>query len=58
MDIGTRGRWAIVCGASGGPGRGRAEEYGAACAFLCSAHAGFIIGQTQVMDGGSSLSTI
>ena len=37
---------------------GTAEEFGAACAFLCSAHAGFIIGQNLVMDGGSHVSTI
>lgn len=32
---------------------GRPEEFGAAAAFLCSAHAGFITGQNIVMDGGS-----
>jgi 3-oxoacyl-[acyl-carrier protein] reductase len=26
--------------------------FGAACAFLCSAHAGFITGQNILMDGG------
>ena len=31
---------------------GTAEEFGKACAFLCSAHAGFITGQNLVMDGG------
>ena len=29
-----------------------ADEFGAACAFLCSAHAGFITGQNLLMDGG------
>jgi len=32
---------------------GRPEELGAACAFLCSAHAGFISGQNLQLDGGS-----
>lgn len=32
---------------------GRPEEFGAACAFLCSAHAGFITGQNLLLDGGS-----
>lgn len=32
---------------------GRPEEFGAACAFLCSAHAGYINGQNILLDGGS-----
>lgn len=32
---------------------GRPEEFGAACAFLCSAHAGFMTGQNLQLDGGS-----
>ena len=32
---------------------GRPEEFGATCAFLCSAHAGFISGQNIQLDGGS-----
>ncbi len=32
---------------------GRPEELGAACAFLCSAHAGYINGQSLLLDGGS-----
>jgi 3-oxoacyl-[acyl-carrier protein] reductase len=32
---------------------GRPEEFGAACAFLCSVHAGYINGQNLLMDGGS-----
>ncbi|MEL6991419.1 MAG: SDR family oxidoreductase, partial [Pseudomonadota bacterium] len=31
---------------------GTIEEFGAACAFLCSQHAGFIIGQNILLDGG------
>ncbi len=32
---------------------GTAEEFGRACAFLCSADAGFIIGQNLLIDGGA-----
>lgn len=32
---------------------GRPEEFGAACAFLCSVHAGFIVGQNLLLDGGA-----
>ena len=32
---------------------GRPDEFGATCAFLCSAHAGYINGQNVLMDGGS-----
>jgi len=31
---------------------GTAEEFGKACAFLCSAHAGYITGQGLLIDGG------
>jgi len=31
---------------------GTREEFGAACAFLCSRHAGFIVGQNILLDGG------
>ena len=31
---------------------GSAEEFGAACAFLCSTHASYITGQNLLMDGG------
>jgi 3-oxoacyl-[acyl-carrier protein] reductase len=31
---------------------GSAEEFGAACAFLCSAQAGYITGQNLLIDGG------
>ena len=34
---------------------GDPDEFGAACAFLCSAHAGFITGQNLLMDGGITL---
>lgn len=32
---------------------GTAEEFGAVCAFLCSAHAGYINGQNILLDGGA-----
>lgn len=32
---------------------GTRQEFGAACAFLCSQHAGFIIGQNLLLDGGA-----
>ena len=32
---------------------GSKEEFGAACAFLCSQHAGYITGQNWLMDGGA-----
>lgn len=32
---------------------GTPEEFGQACAFLCSVHAGFITGQNLLLDGGS-----
>ena len=37
---------------------GTPEEFGAMCAFLCSQHAGFIIGQNVLLDGGATLSTM
>ena len=37
---------------------GTATEFGAMCAFLCSQHAGFIIGQNIVLDGGALNATI
>ncbi len=33
---------------------GTIEEFGAACAFLCSKHAGYIVGQNLLLDGGST----
>ena len=37
---------------------GTREEFGAACAFLCSQHAGFIVGQNILLDGGATNATI
>ena len=32
---------------------GNPDEFGAACAFLCSAQAGYITGQNLLIDGGA-----
>jgi 3-oxoacyl-[acyl-carrier protein] reductase len=37
---------------------GTAEEFGATCAFLCSQHAGFVIGQNILLDGGAINATL
>ena len=37
---------------------GTAAEFGAACAFLCSTHAGFIVGQNILLDGGAINATL
>jgi 3-oxoacyl-[acyl-carrier protein] reductase len=46
-------------GAANPTGRvGDPEEFGAACAFLCAASSGFIVGQNLLLDGGAFNSTI
>jgi 3-oxoacyl-[acyl-carrier protein] reductase len=37
---------------------GTVEEFGAICAFLCSAHTGYITGQNLLIDGGSYNGTL
>ncbi len=37
---------------------GTADEFGQTCAFLCSQHAGFIVGQNILLDGGGTNATI
>jgi 3-oxoacyl-[acyl-carrier protein] reductase len=37
---------------------GTIEEFGAACAFLASAHAGYIVGQNVLLDGGAFPGTL
>ncbi|MEM7723672.1 MAG: SDR family oxidoreductase [Pseudomonadota bacterium] len=37
---------------------GTAAEFGKMCAFLCSEHAGFIVGQNILIDGGGTNATI
>ena len=46
--------------AEGNPARrfGTIEEFGDACAYLCSAQAGYITGQNLLMDGGSYPGTL
>jgi 3-oxoacyl-[acyl-carrier protein] reductase len=36
---------------------GTPAEFGAMCAFLCSVHAGFIVGQNVLLDGGATNAT-
>ena len=47
-DIRRRREQAIPAGRFGDP-----AEFGAACAFLCSAQAGYITGQSLLIDGGA-----
>jgi len=47
-EVAARRRAAIPAGRFGS-----AEEFGAACAFLCSVHAGYITGQNLLIDGGA-----
>ncbi|WP_116132105.1 SDR family oxidoreductase [Tropicimonas sp. IMCC34043] len=37
---------------------GTREDFGAMCAFLCSQHAGFIVGQNILLDGGATNQTM
>jgi len=37
---------------------GTAAEFGATCAFMCSQHAGYMIGQNILLDGGAFNSTM
>jgi 3-oxoacyl-[acyl-carrier protein] reductase len=37
---------------------GTAEEFGATCAFMCSQHAGFMVGQNVLLDGGATNATL
>jgi 3-oxoacyl-[acyl-carrier protein] reductase len=37
---------------------GTAEEFGQTCAFMCSVHAGFMVGQNILLDGGAFNSTV
>jgi 3-oxoacyl-[acyl-carrier protein] reductase len=37
---------------------GDPAEFGAACAFLCSTHAGYIVGQNLLLDGGAFNATM
>ncbi|PYG27579.1 SDR family oxidoreductase [Pelagimonas varians] len=37
---------------------GTRQEFGQMCAFLCSQHAGFIVGQNVLLDGGATNATL
>jgi len=37
---------------------GTASEFGATCAFMCSQHVGYMIGQNVLLDGGATVSTM
>lgn len=37
---------------------GKASEFGATCAFMCSQHVGYMVGQNILLDGGATVSTI
>ena len=37
---------------------GTLEEFGATCAFMCSQHAGFMVGQNVLLDGGATNMTM
>lgn len=37
---------------------GSAEEFGHTCAFMCSTHAAFMVGQNVLLDGGAFVSTM
>lgn len=37
---------------------GTAQEFGATCAFMCSQHAGYMIGQNILLDGGALNATM
>ena len=50
--------WAQRGGANPAGRFGRPEEAGALVAFLCSAHAGFITGQSILIDGGGYSGTL
>lgn len=51
--VADRRRAAIPAGRFGQP-----DEFGAACAFLCSVHAGYITGQNILIDGGAFPGTL
>lgn len=44
----------VAASAASSPAKrmGRVEEFGAVCAFYCSAHAGYLTGQNVMLDGG------
>ena len=51
-NISTEAAWAERMATVPAKRVGAPDELGAACAFLCSAHAGYITGQNLLIDGG------
>jgi len=47
-EVLAAGMAAVPAGRFGTP-----AEFGALCAFLCSSHAGYIVGQNLLIDGGN-----
>jgi 3-oxoacyl-[acyl-carrier protein] reductase len=47
-DVFAAGMAAVPAGRYGTP-----AEFGALCAYLCSSHAGFVVGQNLLIDGGN-----
>lgn len=50
--------WQMHAAANPSRRYGDPEEFGRACAFLCSARAGFIVGQNLLIDGGEYPGTL
>ena len=49
----THQRWLTRAASIPAKRIGEPAEFGATCAYLCSAHAGFITGQNLLIDGGA-----
>jgi len=56
LDLGLRGKVALVGGGSKGLGHACARELAAVVAFLCSERAANVNGATVVADGGAARS--
>jgi 3-oxoacyl-[acyl-carrier protein] reductase len=55
-NAGSRDYQSVLDAKRGGVPAGRfgsADEFGALCAFVCSAHAGYLTGQNLLLDGGA-----
>jgi len=47
-ELKAAGAAAVPAGRFGSP-----REFGAVCAFMCSVHAGYLVGQNILLDGGN-----